>query len=117
MGWKGKSDITTGSCREWTVEIEKDPASAHILGFGVEFVFLIETNHCRQAHIKAPHHPPFLRVRLHPWRIFRKHAVQRRPIQMQNGNQLSGWKDKATPTTGPWLPTMYRIASALQEQK
>jgi hypothetical protein len=36
---------------------------------------------------------------------------------MQNGNQLSGWKDKATPMTGPWLPTMYRIASALQEQK
>jgi hypothetical protein len=40
---------------------------------------LIETDHGWQAHIEAPHHPPFLRVRLHPRCSFRKHSFQREP--------------------------------------
>src|SRR4029077_20487859 len=89
MRWEGESDFTGGSSRNLPVEIKKNSPCAYVLGFSLELVVWIQANHCRKRHVKAPHHTPFLRVRLHPWRVLRKHSFDEDRSRAVR-NQLSG---------------------------
>jgi hypothetical protein len=60
VGWEGERDFAGSSFRDRPVEVKENSAGAYVLGFGLEFVVLVQANQCGQAHIKAPHHPPFL---------------------------------------------------------
>src|SRR5882672_3869738 len=103
--WEGESDFTAGSSLKWLIEVEKNSTGAHVLSLGMEFVFLIETNDCWQAHVEAPHHPPFFRARLHPWCAFRKHVL---PITDQGSTESTfrlGMPGARRPTAGPSSPS------------
>lgn len=60
MGRKCESDFELGASLDGAVEVEKNTAGTDVLGFGLNFVGAFEANNGRQAHIKTPHHPPFL---------------------------------------------------------
>ena len=60
VGWEGESDFELGPGFDGAVEIEENAASADVLGFGMNFGDAFQADNGGQAHVKAPHHPPFL---------------------------------------------------------
>jgi hypothetical protein len=65
VGREGEGDFELGPGFDGAVEVEENPASAHVLRLGLNFAGLIgagtfEADEGGQAHVKAPHHPPFL---------------------------------------------------------
>ena len=85
VGREGESDFDFGAGFEGAVEIEENAAGAHVLGFSMNFAGFsgasfsgaslsgdafvgtglpgtgtFQPDNGRQAHVKAPHHPPFL---------------------------------------------------------
>jgi len=57
---KGERDFQFGPGRNRAVEVEKDSAGAYVLGLGVKLCGALQADNGGQAHVKAPHHPPFL---------------------------------------------------------
>ena len=55
-----QSDFELGARFDGAVEVEENTARTDVLGFGLNFVCAFEANDSGQAHVKAPHHPPFL---------------------------------------------------------
>ena len=60
MGREGQSDFELGAGGDGAVEVEENAAGADILGLGVKFAGAFEADDGGQAHVEAPHHPPFL---------------------------------------------------------
>jgi len=60
VGRKGQRDFELGSGIDGAVEIKENAAGADVLGLGVKFTGAFEADNGGQAHVKAPHHPPFL---------------------------------------------------------
>ncbi len=65
VGWEGQGYFEFGSGAYGMIQVEEDSAGADVLGLGVEFRGAFAADNGRQAHIEAPHHSPFLCVRLH----------------------------------------------------
>ena len=57
---EGEGDFEFGAGFDGAVEIEKDSAGANVLSFGMNLVGAFKTDNGGQAHVEAPHHPPFL---------------------------------------------------------
>jgi hypothetical protein len=57
---KGEGDFEFGSGLNGTVEIEENATGTDVLGFSLHFVGTFKTDNGGQAHVKAPHRPPFL---------------------------------------------------------
>ena len=53
-------DFEFGAGFDGAVEIEKNSAGANVLRFGMNLVGAFKTDNGGQAHVEAPHHPPFL---------------------------------------------------------
>ncbi len=60
VGREGQGDFELGSGFDGAVEVEENAAGADVLGFGVNLAGAFEADNGGQAHVKAPHHPPFL---------------------------------------------------------
>jgi hypothetical protein len=74
-------DFDAGALGQRTIKIEKDAASAYILGFRQEVAETITShpNRCRQPHIEAAHGAPLRSRMLH--RIFSSQMHEPRPGQ------------------------------------
>ena len=57
---ESQRDLELGSCCDRTIEIEEDSAGADVLRFGMKVAGAFEAHDGGQAHVEAPHHPPFL---------------------------------------------------------
>jgi hypothetical protein len=60
VGREGEGHFQPGSGFYGAVEIEKNSAGADVLSFGMNLVGAFKTDNGGQAHVEAPHHPPFL---------------------------------------------------------
>ena len=113
MRRKRQRDFDLRSCRDRAVQVEEHSPRADILGFSLEFVGALQADNSRQAHVEAPHHPPFLCIRLHARALRHERARQGKPLPSHTAfifEALSS-ADAASCTS------MYRIISSLQQQK
>jgi len=75
VGREGQGDFEFGSGLDGAVEVEENTARADVLSLGLDFLGwdfvglsvaglslarVCEADDGREAHVKAPHHPPFL---------------------------------------------------------
>jgi hypothetical protein len=97
--WGGKVSVTSQAraLGNRPVKIKENSARAHILRFGLKFVFSIQTDYCGQAHVEAPHQPSFLRVRFASVAYFPKALFPKRPNLMQNGINSQAGRHKSHP--------------------
>ena len=59
-GGNVEGDFEFGAGFNGAVEIEKNSSGADVLSFGMNLVGAFKTDNGGQAHVEAPHHPPFL---------------------------------------------------------
>src|SRR5271169_6537679 len=60
VGRERQSDFKFGAGLDGAVEVEENAAGTDILSLGVDFGDAFEADDGGEAHVKAPHHPPFL---------------------------------------------------------
>ncbi len=60
VGREGQRDFEFGAGGDGAVEVEENAAGADVLGFGWNSLVPSSADDGGQAHVEAPHHPPFL---------------------------------------------------------
>src|SRR5579862_3103410 len=110
---ESQRDLDFRSCGYGSVQIEKDPACADILCLCQELVRAFADGRW-QAHVKAPHHPPFLCVWLHI-RLEKEFRVMLNDDSQHPSNpgtesasalNVEDYQQFATPK---WLPELTRL--------
>jgi len=85
---ESQSDFQFAAGADGAVKVEEDATSTDVLSLGLDLaaVFTLEANERGQAHVEAPHHPPFcfLRIRLHT-RALRQERVVGRKVTTADG--------------------------------